>query len=177
MKKNENSDEKTQTQTSPERNTKKPSTGTEKYSNLRTNGIFRNRHNGRKKQKGETFTLPSQTVPNQALSLKELLYKFSRGGEILSNGNEAYYGDDLPIDELSKMDKFERMEYQRELQGNILEMTQSLNALNADDPSGSGAGTAPSSGTDRPTSASAVHSSNNQTTNLENIQQQTTPPQ
>ena len=49
------------------------------------------------KDPGHTFTEPSQTVPDQALSIEEIL-RFSRSGIDLGLSGQGYYDEDLGID-------------------------------------------------------------------------------
>lgn len=111
---------------------KMPSTEIEKSNSLPKGVIFKNRYYARKlKVKGEKYTLPSLTQPAQALSLKSLLDRFARTGEIMSNGNEAYYGEDIPIGELQNMDKFERLDLLKNNREYIAQLQSELSSLNA----------------------------------------------
>lgn len=45
----------------------------------------------------EVFTLPSQTVPDQSLSIKDILYRFSQGLPLDVNCTPLPYGDDVEM--------------------------------------------------------------------------------
>lgn len=65
----------------------------------------------------EKNTAPSKTEPNQALSLQELLKRYSRGQSVPTF--EPVYDDDPELPDLSKLSKIEMMELGKEISSTI----------------------------------------------------------
>lgn len=60
--------------------------------------------------KGEKFTLPSETIPDQAISPMELLRRYAQGIPLgLKSVDPVYDTDDFEAPELFKMDKLDRL--------------------------------------------------------------------
>lgn len=75
------------------------------FENVRCNQM---RHFGRQ---GQQFTLPSMTVPDQVMSLKEILDRFARGLPLDGEKLPVWDGEDDYFPDLSKMDLVDRQEY------------------------------------------------------------------
>lgn len=70
---------------------------------------------------GEINTMPSNTIPDQTMSLREILDRYARG--IPPNGKEPiYHGDDEFVPDLKRMDLAEIQEL-KELVGEAVEQT------------------------------------------------------
>lgn len=82
-------------------------------------------------QKNETFSLPSLTVPNQTLSLKELLNRFTRGQEIPTLEPSFHGEDEQFFDQVSRMDKIEKLEFASQIRGHIATFQNSEKNLKA----------------------------------------------
>lgn len=67
---------------------------------------------------GEVFTLPSKTVPNMTLSLKELLERYVRGQDV-SIFEGSYDADDGDMPDVSRMDQLEKLELARSIKQSI----------------------------------------------------------
>lgn len=53
---------------------------------------------------------PSETVPNQAMSIREIMYKYAQGQPIAHNPNLLFTGDEC-LPNLDKMDPVDRDQY------------------------------------------------------------------
>lgn len=74
---------------------------------------------------GERFTKPSQTVPGQTLSLKEIIERFVRRGETLPSLGGVYAGEETDFpDDLERMDQLDRLELAQNL-GSAIKSEQS----------------------------------------------------
>lgn len=78
------------------------------------------------KDKGEVNTMPSQTVPDQTMSLKELLERYARGLPIDGDNFPVYNGDDEYLPDLKKMDLSEIADLKEEVQNAIKEQKADL---------------------------------------------------
>lgn len=78
----------------------------------------------RKKIKGAVNTLPSLTMPDMALSMRQILERFARGQSIPQNNTAHYSEEDLT--EFEKMDKFEKMDAAAMIREDIKQMQQDL---------------------------------------------------
>lgn len=67
---------------------------------------------GQLKTDFETANPVSETVPDQALSLSELLTRYSRGQNVPTRPG-TYYGDE-PIPDIEKLDFFEKQELKQQ---------------------------------------------------------------
>lgn len=77
---------------------------------------------------GETFTGPSLTVPDQSLSLKDLLERYVMGQNVetfkgVYNGDQ----DDIP-ENIDRMDHLEKLDLARQVRGKIAETQAALSA-------------------------------------------------
>lgn len=62
--------------------------------------------------KGEVIDQPSMTLPDQSLSIPEIMERYSRGLNLGANTRtEIYHGEDDEFPDLSRMDLVEREEY------------------------------------------------------------------
>jgi len=66
---------------------------------------------------GERFTLPSKTVPNMTLSLKELLERYVRGQDVSVFDGSYDADDDMP--DISRLDQMERLDLARNIRAEI----------------------------------------------------------
>lgn len=76
--------------------------------------------------KGEVNTQPSQTVPDQTLSLKELLDRYARGLPIVGEKFPIYNGDEEDLPDLKKMDLSEIADLKEKLDKQIKEQQGEL---------------------------------------------------
>lgn len=56
------------------------------------------------KEKGETFTLPSLTVPDQTLSIRKILDRYAKGQPFSAPTREPIYNEDYDYDNLNHYD-------------------------------------------------------------------------
>lgn len=68
--------------------------------------------------RGETFKEPSLTVPGQTLSLRDLLDRYVRGGEV-ATFNPVYTGEEEDYPDLERMSEMDRIDYANELKAYI----------------------------------------------------------
>lgn len=61
--------------------------------------------------KGEKNDMPSMTVPEQAMSIREILDRFSRGLPLGGQRVPVYNGEDDDLPDLRHMDLADRQEY------------------------------------------------------------------
>lgn len=103
----------------------KPNNGTE------TEGLTKNPrfsdHFTKRQLKKETFKGVSMTVPDQNLSLKEMLVRFARGQEIPKDPNPIY-GVDEELSQVRNLDKFERLDFAKQNQEYIQNLQNTINA-------------------------------------------------
>ncbi len=83
--------------------------------------------------RGEDCSLePTKTIPNQTMSLKDLISRFVRGQDVVTL--EPVYGIDeegnevLQLPEIDKMDQMERLEYLENVKDLIKEEQEELSA-------------------------------------------------
>lgn len=75
-------------------------------------------------ERGKEVNLkPSQTVPDEVLSLNELLHRYARGQSVQVL-QPVWNGDEEEFPDLDRMTAQERLDYARELQENIIELKQ-----------------------------------------------------
>lgn len=76
----------------------------------------------------ERFTLPSQTVPDMAMTLQELVQRFVQGQHV-ETFHPHYDGDgDLPAD-IERLDALERLDLARNIRAGIAHHQRGLNVL------------------------------------------------
>ena len=89
---------------------------------FRTSGNYDDFNKGKKIKKGESFDLesePSLTIPDQALTIQEILERYTRGGEV--RVLKPQYLEDAQTDvgsmvpDMSKMDKLDKIDMAREV--------------------------------------------------------------
>lgn len=74
--------------------------------------IFKTCINGHEYPKEyKVFTIPSLTIPDQAISIKEMIARFTMGLPIHGNRVPIYDGDQEYFPDLDKMDLVDRDEY------------------------------------------------------------------
>lgn len=71
------------------------------------------------KLKGEVNTMPSLTVPDQALSVRAILERYVRGQSV-ENFPGVYTDSDLVPDGWERMDVIERTEYARAMKDDLV---------------------------------------------------------
>jgi hypothetical protein len=72
---------------------------------------------------GEVNNKPSMTIPDQTMSIREIMNRYARGLPIAGEKFPLYEGDDdenLP--DLSRMDKIEKIEATRRIQDEVLDI-------------------------------------------------------
>lgn len=76
---------------------------------------------------GESNFPPSETQPNDAMSVRKILEKFSRGLPV-GTGDIGYYDDpeDIDMSDFDDMDPFEKQMYIREHRERLEQMEQRL---------------------------------------------------
>lgn len=72
---------------------------------------------------GETFTMPSKTVPDQAMSVREILRRYSLGLSVGGGRVPIYEGEEDAMPDLSKMDLADRQSFM-EAAANEIEETR-----------------------------------------------------
>lgn len=81
----------------------------------------------RKEIPGEKSIGESMTIPNQALTMKEILLRFSRGQSIPGRMNDEWETeDDEDFSEYDKLDRFEKMDLAMQIKEQIQQTQQSL---------------------------------------------------
>lgn len=82
-------------------------------------------------EEGVINLLPSQTVPDQSLTLRELLVHYTRGGQLpQSQQQPAYYDENVFVPNLKKLDLVELNELHEENTKNAQDAQSRLNDLN-----------------------------------------------
>jgi len=76
---------------------------------------------------GEVNNMPSRTIPDQTLSMQEILTRYARGLP-LTNGKQPIYNGDEDLPDLKTMDLAEIQEYKENIQSQIKEYTNAYNA-------------------------------------------------
>lgn len=72
--------------------------------------------------KGEVNKLPTVTVPDMTMSLKEILKRYTRGGEIATLTPVYQQGEDFDENpDISKMDATEKLQYAKDIREAIAE--------------------------------------------------------
>jgi len=88
--------------------------------------MFRNHFNYNQfKIRYEYSDKPSQTIPDQTMSVKEILSRYSRGLPLEGNKTPIYNGEEI-IPDLRRMDLSEIQEMQQENQRYITEETEKI---------------------------------------------------
>lgn len=78
----------------------------------------------RKKPNGETNFGPSETVPDQAMSVREILSRFAKGQDIGGSRQPAYSEEDFT--ELEGLDKFQKMDLAKDIRQDIQRMQHEM---------------------------------------------------
>lgn len=83
---------------------------------------------------GEINTRPSKTIPDQTMSLKQLLERFARGIPAVGNASTPIYeGDDIDLPDIKKMDLAEIQALKDEVQSQIDEHRKAMNEAHQKD--------------------------------------------
>lgn len=80
---------------------------------------------------GTVNTLPSQTIPDQTMSLKEIIERHTRGLPTLGK-EPIYHGEDIEIPNFATMDLAEQQEMREDLDLYIAEQKDKLRQMDAD---------------------------------------------
>lgn len=75
-----------------------------------------------KRHKGQTFTQPSLTVPDQTMSLKEILSRHARGLPISGKTSPVYDETEEYLPDPTKMDLADRQQYAKQLKEELAEL-------------------------------------------------------
>lgn len=102
----------------------KSTTSKETYRTFKKKNVVISNHHQRYETEGEVNNLPSLTVPDQTLSLRQLLERYTRGQGISIKRDVTYSEEDFT--DLEKMDKFERADLKSQNQQYIDELRQEL---------------------------------------------------
>lgn len=79
-------------------------------------------------KQGEVFTMPSMTVPDQSLTVRELMDRFARGLPLGGAKVPIWEGEDDNTPDFSKMDLSEIEDYQLQVQAELEEIRERMNA-------------------------------------------------
>lgn len=88
---------------------------------------IRNQWTNRPKTKGEVNTLPSKTIPDQSLSVQEIMTRFAKGLSVGGAKVPVYHGEDEYLPEWKQMDLAEREEWINESKKDLADLKQQLN--------------------------------------------------
>lgn len=80
----------------------------------------------------EKNTMPSKTIPDQVMSLKEILQRFASGLPVDGGKVPMYYGEEFEMPNIDKMDLAERHEWIAQNREAILQMQRELQRGNTD---------------------------------------------
>ncbi|UYD39232.1 MAG: hypothetical protein [Wigfec virus K19_165] len=86
--------------------------------------VLINTWNRRRKPTYEKVLTKSETVPNQSMSIRQILDKFARGQEVGGHKEPSYSEEDYS--DLDKMDRFEKLDLARDLRQQIKVERQKL---------------------------------------------------
>lgn len=73
--------------------------------------IIKKRYMGINYAKGEINNEPSQTIPDEAMTIKEIMNRFTRGLPLGGSNEPVYDGDEDFVPDFSRMDLAERQEW------------------------------------------------------------------
>lgn len=76
--------------------------------------------------------MPSKTIPDQVMSLKEILQRFASGLPVDGGKVPMYYGEEFEMPNIDKMDLAERHEWIAQNREAILQMQRELQRGNTD---------------------------------------------
>lgn len=79
-----------------------------------------------RKVKGETFTLPSKTIPDQTLSIQEIMRRYAAGLPLEGEKVPFYDGEEEDLPDVRKMDLAEVQEMREAIADNIQASQQKL---------------------------------------------------
>lgn len=79
---------------------------------------FKNHYNS-KPDKGEVNNLPSLTVPDQTMSLREIVRRYAAGYPVEGQKEPQYFGEDDDMPDIKKMDLSEIEDYANEYKKHI----------------------------------------------------------
>lgn len=76
--------------------------------------------------KGEVNTQPSQTIPDQSLSVKEIMRRYASGLPLEGQRVPLYEGEEEATPDFANMDLAEREQWQRDLRAELDETNQKI---------------------------------------------------
>lgn len=79
-------------------------------------------------KQGEVFTLPSMTVPDQSLTVRELMDRFARGLPLGGARVPIYEGEDDNTPDFARMDLSEIEDYQLKIKEELEEIRERMTA-------------------------------------------------
>lgn len=79
------------------------------------------------KETGEVKKYPSKTLPNQSMSVREILDRYSKGLPITSGKVPVYHGEDFDMPEWDKLDLTEKQELREAAAEDIRRLKEELN--------------------------------------------------
>ena len=90
---------------------------------------FRTHYNGREIPRNplnyEENTMPGKTIPDDSLTLREILTRYAKGAPLsVHEYNPVYHGEDVFLPDLSKMDLSEIEAFKSEIELNLSDTKQ-----------------------------------------------------
>lgn len=86
--------------------------------------------------KGEVNTQPSKTVPDQTMSIKEIMERYARGLPIEAGKVPIYHGEEDEIPDLKRMDLSERADYLEAVKDHVKDLKTQLKKQHSAAPKG-----------------------------------------
>lgn len=93
---------------------------------------FRNHYNT-KPDAGEVNVLPGKTIPEQSMSLREILKRFASGVPVGGQKVPLYEGEDLDAPDFSRMDAVDKAQLQKELKHELSSLKGKINQAQAEE--------------------------------------------
>lgn len=72
--------------------------------------------------KKEEFTLPSMTIPDQTMSIPEIMERYVKGLPLSAGRVPVYEGEDDDLPDMSRMNKIDRIETVRQLEDELSDL-------------------------------------------------------
>lgn len=79
------------------------------------------------KSKGEKFTLPSKTVPDETLTVRQMLERHTRGLPVHASQKQAVYHGDVDLPDMERLELEDKQEILENAQQNITDIKDRLN--------------------------------------------------
>lgn len=93
---------------------------------------FRNHYNT-KPDAGEVNELPGKTIPEQSMSLREILKRYASGLPVTGQKVPVYEGEDLDAPDISRLDKIDREQLKNELREELSYLKGKINSAQAEE--------------------------------------------